>query len=109
LGMDQRRTERRPHNLYLQIASELGVLGLMAFGAILWGVMRGLRQAYQGLLKLDRPDQASLVFAFGVALVGYLVAALFLHAAFARYLWLLVGIGFGIGQVVKVELQSLQQ
>ncbi|HEX6384827.1 MAG TPA: O-antigen ligase family protein [Anaerolineae bacterium] len=109
LGMDQRRAERRPHNLYLQIASELGVLGLIAFGAILWGVIRGLHQAHQSLLKIDMPDYASLVFAFGVALVGYLVGALFLHAAFARYLWLLLGIGFAMGQVIRHKLQSLQR
>ena len=108
LGMDQRRGDRHAHSLYLQIASELGVLGLLVFGAIIWSAMRGLRQARQDFLRAGMPDYAGLAFAFGLALVGYLVTALFLHAAFARYLWLLVGIAFSIPQIARNQVRFIR-
>lgn len=108
LGLDQRRGERHAHSLYLQIASEMGILGLTAFALILWYLMKGLRDGRRNFLKAGMTDYASMVSALGIGIAGYLIAALFLHGAFPRYLWLLLGIGFSVPQVARHQLVQLQ-
>jgi len=68
-----------PHNLFLEVAAETGILGCVLFGAVLFAAWRALRAAK------DSPIGQAL----GIAFVGFLVASLFLHLAFPRYLYLL--------------------
>lgn len=81
---------RYPHNLYLEIGAETGVLGLTVFAAVLFAAFAALERAHRAgassLLGLG-----GLARALQVALVGYLVSSLFLHGDFQRYLWLLLG------------------
>jgi O-antigen ligase len=102
IGLDPRAEERtgvgqEPHNLYLEVLAETGFLGALAFfvliGAALTGAWRGRRAlpAGDGLL-------AEGVF---VALVGFLLNSLFLHAAYPRYFWILVGFGLICAALVR--------
>jgi putative inorganic carbon (HCO3(-)) transporter len=93
LGLDSRRTERSAHSLYLEIAAESGLPGLVIFLFLLAAIYAALWQAYQRFRS--RPDGANytgLVTALAIGLTGYLVASLFLHAAYPRFLWTLAGI-----------------
>ena len=45
VGLDPRLEARSAHSLYLQIASETGIIGILLFGAILWLTFRGLLRA----------------------------------------------------------------
>ncbi|HRQ40137.1 MAG TPA: O-antigen ligase family protein [Chloroflexota bacterium] len=108
LGWDNRREERAAHSLYLEMAAETGLVGLAAFGAI---VVVALRRAYQTqkmFMRAGRYDEATLAFAWMVALVGYLVASLFLHGAYLRYFWLLIGILLALPQTAMQPLKSLE-
>lgn len=81
-----------PHNLYLELASETGFAGLIAFGAVVLLFVGHLRRA--GAAYRDDGDElnATLASALLIALVGYLVSSLFLHGHYQRYLWLLLGL-----------------
>jgi hypothetical protein len=46
-------------------------------------------------------EHASMFLSFAVGFVGYLGAALFVHAAYPRYFWLLAGIGFAVPQITQ--------
>lgn len=72
-----------PHNLALEVASETGVIGLAAFGALFLAAWRALGRAQSD------PKLAPLATAFRIGLVGFLVAGLFLHLAEPRTLFLL--------------------
>lgn len=109
LGLDDRLELRAPHSLYLQIASELGVVGLIIFGGILFLLFRGLIQSQSDLKRYGLEHQAQLIFAFQAGILGYLAAAIFLHSAYARFLWLLFAIALTIPNVVKNELRLLRQ
>jgi putative inorganic carbon (hco3(-)) transporter len=104
IGLDPRREPRAPHNLYLQIASETGLLGVTMFGAILWFAFRGMWQAERALSEAGRGELAGMIAAFSVGLGGYLVGGIFLHAAYPRYLWLLIGIALAVPQLARSEL-----
>lgn len=108
VGLDPRLEARSAHNLYLQVATETGLLGLLAFGAILWLAFRGLLRAPAEFRRLALDDTAEIARAFTIGLVGYFVAATFLHAAYPRYMWLLLGIAFAIPNIVRHERQARQ-
>ena len=83
--------KREAHNIVLGVAADTGLLGLAAFIAVIWTTLHGLRRARRRWL-VARPDLVNLADSLTLALVGYLVAGLFLTLAFERYLWLLLAI-----------------
>ncbi|MFQ5789063.1 MAG: O-antigen ligase family protein, partial [Acidobacteriota bacterium] len=78
-----------PHNLYLEIGAETGLMGLGVFAWALGACLVSLRRARATFLGAGDASTAGLARAFEIALVGYLVSSLFLHGHFQRYLYLL--------------------
>ncbi len=74
------------HQTYLEVAAEVGVVGLAAFVALLVAGLRGAWRAW----RRDGSPLASAVFS---ALVGTMTAAFFLSEQFFLPLWLLVALG----------------
>lgn len=104
LGLDTRLEARSAHSLYLEIAAETGLIGLIAFGAILWVLFQGLAQSNAIFKQARLPDYAHLTIALAIAILGYLVGSVFLHLAYARYFWLFIGLGLAVPNVARYEL-----
>jgi O-antigen ligase len=86
---DDPRYEREPHSLFLQIAAEQGLVGLLAFLAAAL-VVGGYARARQ--LWADPGGRAVLI-----ALLTYLAGSIFLHGSDLRILFILVGLVFAAG------------
>jgi putative inorganic carbon (hco3(-)) transporter len=97
IGLDPRLAPREAHSLYLGALGETGIVGASALLAVLWLAVRG---AWRGRRAL-RGGDALLAEGIFVSLMSFLVAGLFLHAAYPRYLWILVGFGFAAGQLAR--------
>ncbi len=108
LGLDTRRQERSAHSLYLEIAAETGVMGIIAFGLILIVAFQHLYAAYHIFLDNKQQNYAFLTWALTVSLIGYLTGSLFLHLSYARYFWLLIGLVIATKYVADNEHQRLQ-
>lgn len=80
-----------PHNLYLELAAETGVVGLVAFTAVCIACFASLSAARRALAAAGDRAAADLASACAIALIGYLLTSLFLHGHFIRYLWLMFG------------------
>jgi len=82
------------HNLYLETAVETGLLGLGTFLMAMTVMLAALHRARRHLLARGDTAHAALVTAIALAIVGYLLASVFLqHSGFQRYLWLILGLG----------------
>ncbi len=81
-----------PHNLYLEIAAETGLPGLLAFGGVLAVTFSTLGRAKRAFRARSHAFAAGLTAALQAAVAGYLVSSLFLHGSHQRYLWLLFGL-----------------
>jgi O-antigen ligase len=101
LALDGRREERQAHSLYLEVAAETGLLGMLAFALLLVYPVAGLRRVYASLR--GRTRDAQRVAAFGIALFAYLTGSLFLHLSYPRYLWLLLGIALAVAAFPEPE------
>lgn len=91
------------HNMYVEIAAELGVPGLLACALLLgiaWRDARRLRVA--ALRRGDRHD-ALLFECLGVALIVFIVSAMFVHAQYRKEWWLLAAL---IGAGVRIRRAS---
>jgi O-antigen ligase len=81
------------HNLYLQVLSELGVVGLIPFLVILIFPLVCTLRAARLFERRGDPDMELIARGVFVGLVGILAADFFLSAQFSKQLWLLLGLG----------------
>jgi putative inorganic carbon (hco3(-)) transporter len=95
-----------PHNLYLEIAAETGLPGLIAFAAVLVSCFVYLRRARLGFGGAGDWSSASLATGVQLALIGYLVSSLFLHGDFPRSLWLLFGFCAALCRLAPTRLET---
>ena len=97
IGIDQRAEERGAHNLYLESFAELGLIGGVAFLSVVWLSLRGAWRARSLLQGQD----ALLCEGLAVALGAFLICALTLHSAYARYEWIFLGLGLAAGSLAR--------
>ncbi len=101
--LDSRLEEREAHSRYLEILAETGILGFTSFSMLLWMMFLGLWRARKVAAKWGLVDLKGTATALGVGMVGFLTASIFLHDAYARFFWLLMGIAFAVPNIVRHE------
>ena len=89
------------HNLYLEIAAERGIIGLLSFLMIIISTFAVLIRTKAASLDKNMMEMVHICEALITSLVGYLFAATFLHDTNIRYLWLLLGIAWSVPQVYR--------
>ena len=91
LGLRFLETNRRAHNLYLEIAADLGGVGLLAFLAIVVTTLVHLwRLAHWW--EEQRPELSIVAMSVFLSLVAYMASGIFLQLSFQRYFWLLIAL-----------------
>ena len=93
---------RESHNIFLSIAADLGILGVLSFLAIIYLTFRRLNRSRKGWLR-SHPDAANLAASFMLALAAYLTSGLFLTLAFERYFWLILALA---GSAAALDLRD---
>ncbi|HEY2322372.1 MAG TPA: O-antigen ligase family protein [Thermoanaerobaculia bacterium] len=83
-----------PHSLYIELASENGIAGLLSFGVAMAIAFTTLTRT-----KTMSPLRIGIL----IALAGYLVSSLFLHSAYQRYLWLLLAFIPAIDRLLRQD------
>ena len=106
LGLAPSASERAAHNLYTEVAAETGLVGLSVFLVLLWTMGRNIIDGWKKIKGISNYNLARMIAAIGSGIFGYLTASIFIHSAYPRYFWLLVGIAFSIPNIVKNELKE---
>ena len=97
-------SDRRAHNMYLELAADAGVLGLAAFAGLLGITLLRLHRLNRRF-RSARPDLSMLAGSFFFALVGYLSTAVFLHLSYQRYFWVLLALANAAIWILEREPQ----
>jgi putative inorganic carbon (hco3(-)) transporter len=108
-GLEFRSEIRQAHNLYLEIASETGLLGLFSFAVLIWGIFKSIRKAYQSLAEKGLTSVSNMVVAYAFGFFGFLLAGMFIHAAYFRSFWVLAGVALSIPRMAAVEIESAEK
>jgi putative inorganic carbon (hco3(-)) transporter len=102
--------QQETHNTYLNLLSELGVIGLFLFIAVLALVFAATLRGVRGMRHIG--DVRGELLARGLigGTIGTLVAYIFLSAQYEKQLWLLFGLLAAIGTLgrrrAEIEAQS---
>jgi O-antigen ligase len=78
------------HNTYLELAAELGLPALGAFGVVVIAALRSLGRSARSASKAGRRLLRELALGLQAGLVGYLVGATFLSAQYEKFFWLVM-------------------
>lgn len=105
IGIKAKTTERQPHVLYLGIAAENGALGLICFMMILSLELYNLTIVRKRWLK-SRPELAHMATGFILAIFVYAATGIFLHFAFIRYFWLIMGLAGSVSYIANVTASN---
>lgn len=108
IGLAPSASQRSPHNLYLEVAAETGIIGLAVFLLMVGLAFRSILSARKKFQEARMDDYANMVTGFAIAFLGYMLAAIFVHAAYPRYFYLLIGIAFAL-PVVFEQMQIDQE
>jgi O-antigen ligase len=85
-------TPRRAHNLYLELAADIGLIGLLVWTAIVGTTLLQLQRLARAWTAAWRPELADLARALALSIVAYLAAGLFLQLTYQRYFWFLLAL-----------------
>lgn len=86
--------EFNPHNLYLEILSETGVLGMAAFGLLALTPILALIRGFRSTAPATDAERDWRELQYGVlfGFVVYLAGSFLLHAGYARYQWMVLAV-----------------
>ena len=102
IGLAPSASNKSLHNLYFEVATETGILGLSVFLLLIGLSIRSILNARNAFFAVpELHEYAHLATGLIIGFAGYLFAALFIHAAFPRYFYLLVGIAFSMPAIVE--------
>jgi O-antigen ligase len=89
---DVEATPQLPHNLWLQLLVQVGLVGTAAFALYLacWGV-----EMWRSVTRLPRPD-GHLTWGLLAAVTGVLTVFMFAPELLDRHYWLLVALGLAV-------------
>ena len=102
-------TERAAHNLYLEVAAETGIVGIITFVTIILVAMSTILRARKRFMRAGEKDMAGLITGFGAGFLAYMVASIFIHAAYPRYFYLLIGIALAlelVSRTIPVQIRT---
>ena len=104
VGGKVRAEKRRSHSLYLQLAAETGVIGLVAFSLVIWMVLHPIDRARR-LTRYDDRELWGLVCGLELGVLVFLSTSIFLHAAYIRYAWLLLALAVAAAALPQRQKQ----
>jgi len=94
-GIDYRLEQRQPHSLPIEVAAELGILGLAWWTIAAYLLGSRLLGARRFAAVDEDAELKHYLDALCVSFAGFAVTSLFLHLAFSRSLWMMVGVAVG--------------
>jgi putative inorganic carbon (hco3(-)) transporter len=94
---------RRAHNMYLEIAADTGIVGLMTLLSIVAVTVLQLWRITQFWATQGRDDLVALGQAFLLAVIAYMASAVFLQLSYQRYFWFLLALANGTVWMLRRE------
>lgn len=107
LGISLVATERDAHNLYLEVLSETGIIGFSILFIILFTSFETVYVARKRFVLAKLKDYVGLTSGFLAAMAGYFSASMFIHNAFPRFFFVMLGIALSLRLVSQNTLASL--
>jgi len=103
LYIDFRKERREAHCLYLEILAETGLVGFVPYSILISYMFVTLFRVRRKAKERGDDELERLLTALIVSLSGLLAGYIFLHDAWPRFTWLLIGIAFSTANLFEEE------
>jgi putative inorganic carbon (hco3(-)) transporter len=97
-------TPKVPHNIYLEVLSELGIVGLALFAVILASALGCALLAAHNFARRNELMMEMLARGLLISLVGLLAAGFFSSQLFSKQLWLLLATAPALLAIARREM-----
>jgi putative inorganic carbon (hco3(-)) transporter len=95
-----------PHNIYLNVLSELGIVGLTLFLAILGLTLSAALRAARAFSRRGDPIGELLARGLFIALTGYLAALFFSTSLYSKQLWLMLALAPALSAIAERKTEA---
>ena len=89
------------HGFYVELASETGIVGLIALCSAFLAALVATFRANRELLRRGERGRAMIAAGLGVAIAGYMLASLALHESYLRYMALYFGFVIAVARLAR--------
>lgn len=96
------------HNIYIQAASELGLIGLFCFLAMIVFAFKNNLQTRRMAKQLDNTLFINLSYGLDAGLIGYLVAGTFVTVLYYPFFWVQIAMIVMVHSVTKQQWLRLE-
>jgi putative inorganic carbon (hco3(-)) transporter len=106
LAHGQEVTPLQAHNMFIQIAAELGLIALSVFVFVLWRFYRTTRDVRRALEMgpgVSPPAEHALATALTASLLGFVVCGVFLSAAYFAQFFIMLGYVAALAKLCPVR------
>lgn len=93
-----------PHNIYIEIAAESGVLGFIGFLCLLGYAFYINRATRKMALLLDNKLYLYLTYGFNMGIVGYLVAGTFVTVFYYPFFWVQIAFIVALYNIASMKV-----
>lgn len=110
LGLSMLFGNREAHSLYLGIAADLGIPGIVCFLYILYLTLHNLWKTHLRW-KDKHPDLSNIAVSFMLSIIGFMTTGIFLHLSYLRYFMMLLALAnvTTLISIKEVDTLPLQQ
>jgi putative inorganic carbon (hco3(-)) transporter len=95
-----------PHNLLIQVACELGIVGLIVFGNFLWQIIRGMADVIRKRRIRGIELNYQVAIACAAMFVGIVIVSIVSHTLYGPYWYVLGGLVAANRSILRAKLQS---
>lgn len=97
----------KPHNMYLQVAQQTGILGLIALISIFIMAIKSSIEIYIKNTFKNKYDELNLGLGIFIGIVGFLIVSLVNDSIVTvnPIFWILLGVNFAIINYLKIEVK----
>ena len=102
-GIGIRGVNQLPHNIYIQVASELGLLGLLVFILMIVSAFWMNSRTRKMTIKMGNPIWSYVAFGLDAGLIGYMVAGFFVTVFYYPFFWVQIAMIAALYNIVNKQ------
>jgi O-antigen ligase len=108
-GMGPMGKTQESHNIYIQAASELGVLGLFVFVLLIIFAFKNNKRTREMASAINNKFLFNLTYGLDAGLVGYLVAGTFVTVLYYPFFWIQISIIVALNSITAKAYDASDQ
>jgi O-antigen ligase len=109
MGLFQGRSGYMAHDVYVEYAAELGIVGILLFIGILVSVYRSLERVRKLAMRYDDEFFFAVTSGMQTGLLGYCVASFFLSAEYQKTFWILIFLSASVPSLFRTRHSTADQ